>query len=67
MHEFDDRWDEQATEQLPVYLREFYLNILSTSNEIGKDLKLQNNKHAELVKELVTALCSEKIIPNKHK
>nr|CAB3487458.1 unnamed protein product [Digitaria exilis] len=50
------RWDEQATEQLPVYLREFYLNILSTSNEIGKDLKLQNNKHAELVKELVIYL-----------
>ncbi|OEL30914.1 (E)-beta-farnesene synthase [Dichanthelium oligosanthes] len=47
------RWDEEATEQLPACLREFYLNTLSSSNGIEEDLKLQNNKHAELVKELV--------------
>jgi hypothetical protein len=55
--QFDDRWDEQATDQLPAYLREFYLNTLSSTNGIEEDLKFQNNKHAELVKELVT-LCS---------
>lgn len=53
MHEFDDRWDEQATEHLPEHLRGFYLNILSSTNGIEEALKFQNNKGAELVKELV--------------
>ncbi|CAO2042784.1 unnamed protein product [Urochloa humidicola] len=51
-----ERWDEEATEQLPAYLREFYLNTLSSSKGIEEDLKFQNNKHAELVKELVIDL-----------
>ncbi|CAN6242051.1 unnamed protein product [Urochloa humidicola] len=51
-----ERWDEEAVEQLPAYLREFYLNTLSSSNGIEEDLKVQNNKHAELVKELVIDL-----------
>ncbi|TKW05096.1 hypothetical protein SEVIR_7G154300v4 [Setaria viridis] len=51
-----ERWDEQATEQLPEYLREFYLNTLSSTNGIEEDLKFQNNKHAELVKELAIDL-----------
>ncbi|CAL5016231.1 unnamed protein product [Urochloa decumbens] len=51
-----ERWDEEATDQLPAYLREFYLNTLSSSNGIEEDLKFQNNKHAELVKELVIDL-----------
>ncbi|WVZ86203.1 hypothetical protein U9M48_033025 [Paspalum notatum var. saurae] len=54
--EFDGRWDERAAEQLPAYLREFYLNTLSTTNGIEDDLKHQNNKHAELVKGLVLEL-----------
>ncbi|TKW05095.1 hypothetical protein SEVIR_7G154203v4 [Setaria viridis] len=51
-----ERWDEQATDQLPEHLREFYLNTLSSTNGIEEDLKFQNNKHAELVKELVIDL-----------
>ncbi|KAK8450642.1 hypothetical protein SEVIR_6G066700v4 [Setaria viridis] len=48
-----ERWDEKAAEKFPAYLRALYKNILGTTDEIVEELKLQNNKHAELVKKLV--------------
>ncbi|CAL5009974.1 unnamed protein product [Urochloa decumbens] len=48
-----ERWDEKAVEKFPAYLRALYKNILDTTEEIVKELKLQNNKHAELVKKMV--------------
>ncbi|CAL5004164.1 unnamed protein product [Urochloa decumbens] len=48
-----ERWDKKAVEKFPVYLRDLYKNILDATEEIVKELKLQNNKHAELVKKMV--------------
>ncbi|TVU49099.1 hypothetical protein EJB05_00390, partial [Eragrostis curvula] len=48
-----ERWDEQAAEQLPVYLKSIFINVLNTTNKIVEDLKLQENKHAEMVKKMV--------------
>lgn len=53
----DDRWDEKTAEQLPAPLKAFYLSILSTVNEIQEELILQENKHSEVVKNLVS--CSK--------
>ncbi|CAO2205705.1 unnamed protein product [Urochloa humidicola] len=47
-----ERWDENAAE-FPAYLKALYKNILHTTDQIMEELKLQNNKHAELVKKLV--------------
>ncbi|XP_066351293.1 (E)-beta-caryophyllene synthase-like [Miscanthus floridulus] len=47
------RWDEEAVEQCPTYLRTLYINILTTVKAIEEGLNLQNNKHAKLVKGLV--------------
>ncbi|CAL4996527.1 unnamed protein product [Urochloa decumbens] len=47
------RWDEAAAEQCPAYLRTLYVNILTTVKDIEEELKLQNNKHAKLVKGLI--------------
>ncbi|TVU42228.1 hypothetical protein EJB05_08621, partial [Eragrostis curvula] len=47
------KWDEKATEELPANLREFYKNILGDTNEIVEELKLQNNKNAEMVIKLL--------------
>jgi len=49
----NDRWDEEAVEQCPTYLRTLYINILTTVKAIEEGLNLQNNKHAKLVKGLV--------------
>jgi len=49
----NDRWDEEAVEQCPTYLRTLYVNILTTVKAIEEWLNLQNNKHAKLVKRLV--------------
>ncbi|KAK3120869.1 hypothetical protein QOZ80_8BG0642890 [Eleusine coracana subsp. coracana] len=48
-----ERWDEQATEHLPSYLKEIFINILNTTNKVVKDLELQRNKHAKIFKEVV--------------
>jgi hypothetical protein len=50
------RWDEAAAEQCPEYLTNLYKNILATVKTIEEELKLQGNKHAELVKTLVWLL-----------
>jgi hypothetical protein len=50
------RWDEEASEQCPAYLRTLYINILTTVKAIEEELKLQKNKHAKLVKRLVWIL-----------
>ncbi|XP_066350827.1 (E)-beta-caryophyllene synthase-like [Miscanthus floridulus] len=47
------RWDEEAVEQCPTYLRTLYINILTTVKAIEEGLNLQNNKHAKLVKRLI--------------
>ncbi|PAN10360.1 hypothetical protein PAHAL_2G089500 [Panicum hallii] len=47
-----ERWDEQAAEKLPAYMKDLFIFILNTINDIMGDLKLQKNKHAEFVKEL---------------
>nr|QLR06789.1 terpene synthase clade-I-ancestor [synthetic construct] len=48
-----ERWDEEAAEQLPGYMKAFYINILTTINAIEEELKLQKNKHADYVKKLL--------------
>ncbi|KAF8669915.1 hypothetical protein HU200_051096 [Digitaria exilis] len=48
-----ERWDEGAAEQCPAYLRPLYINILATVKAIEEDLKLQKNKHGNLVKRLI--------------
>lgn len=54
--EIDGRWDEQAAEQLPEYMKALFINILNTTNKIEEELKLQKNKHAQLVKKLVSCI-----------
>ncbi|KAK3122686.1 hypothetical protein QOZ80_8AG0616810 [Eleusine coracana subsp. coracana] len=48
-----ERWEEQTPEQLPAHLKAIFINILNTTNKIEEDLKLQENKHAEMVKKMV--------------
>ncbi|KAL5232301.1 hypothetical protein ABZP36_031077 [Zizania latifolia] len=48
-----ERWDEEAAEQLPGYLKFFYKKVLSTVKSIETDLKLQGNKHFDSVKKLL--------------
>lgn len=48
-----ERWDEQAVEQLPAYLKALFINIIKTTNDIEEELKCQKNKNAEFVKKLV--------------
>uniref|UniRef100_A0ACD5WTV5 Uncharacterized protein n=1 Tax=Avena sativa TaxID=4498 RepID=A0ACD5WTV5_AVESA len=48
-----DRWDEQAAEQLPGYMKLFYNKVLATVKVIEEDLKRQGNKHADYVKKLL--------------
>jgi hypothetical protein len=50
------RWDEEATDQCPAYLRTLYINILATVKYIEEELKHPKNKHALLVKGLVWLL-----------
>jgi hypothetical protein len=52
--EIGDRWDEKATEQIPEYLRPFYMNVIRCTEQVVRELKLQNNKHAEVVREIVS-------------
>ncbi|KAJ1288649.1 hypothetical protein BS78_02G104000 [Paspalum vaginatum] len=47
-----ERWDKQAAEKLPACLKEILTFILDTINDIVEELKLQKNKHAEMVREL---------------
>jgi hypothetical protein len=48
------RWDEEAAEQLPGYMKFFYHKVLATVKVIEEDLKRQGNKHADYVKKLVS-------------
>ncbi|KAF8721047.1 hypothetical protein HU200_023461 [Digitaria exilis] len=47
------RWDEQDLELFPAYMKALYTNILHNINDIIQELKLRNNSHAGLVKELL--------------
>ncbi|CAL5079305.1 unnamed protein product [Urochloa decumbens] len=47
-----ERWDKQDADKLPAFMKAFFIFILNTINDIVEELKLQKNKHAELVKEL---------------
>ncbi|PUZ50068.1 hypothetical protein GQ55_6G030000 [Panicum hallii var. hallii] len=47
-----ERWDEKAAEQIPEYLRPFYRNVVCNTDMVVQELKLQNNKHAEVVREM---------------
>ena len=58
------RWDEQAAEKLPAYMKDLFIFTLNTINDIMEELKLRKNKHAEFVKELVSF--SPKITPCKN-
>ena len=49
-----NRWDKQAAEKMPAYMKDLFIFILNTINDIMEELKLQKNKHAEFVKELVS-------------
>uniref|UniRef100_A0ACD5UE79 Uncharacterized protein n=1 Tax=Avena sativa TaxID=4498 RepID=A0ACD5UE79_AVESA len=48
-----DRWEKQAAEKFPAYLKAIYVNILDTTDGIVEELKRQKNKYAELVRKLV--------------
>ncbi|CAL4997512.1 unnamed protein product [Urochloa decumbens] len=48
-----ERWDEKAAEHIPAYLREFYKSVLRTAADVVVELEKQNNKHAELAREMV--------------
>ncbi|KAF7070063.1 hypothetical protein CFC21_075620 [Triticum aestivum] len=48
-----ERWDEQAAEHLPGYMKFFYSKVLTTMKVIAKDLDSQGNKHADYVKKLL--------------
>nr|AJQ30127.1 zizaene synthase [synthetic construct] len=48
-----ERWDVKATEQLPANMRTFYDYLICTTDEVVEELKLQNNKNAELVKKVL--------------
>ena len=50
----DGRWDEQTTEKLPAHMKALLTSILDTTNKIEEELKLQKNRHAEVVKKLVS-------------
>jgi len=52
------RWDEQTTEKFPAHMKALLTSIFDTTNKIVEELKLQKNKHAELVKKLVS--CSKR-------
>jgi hypothetical protein len=56
----DDRWDEQITQQLPAHFKALLVNIFNTTNKIEEELKLQENRHAELVKKMVNKLYSKR-------
>ena len=49
----DGRWDERTTEEFPAHLKPLLISILDTTNKI-EELKLQKNRHAEVVKKLVS-------------
>ncbi|KAG2632750.1 hypothetical protein PVAP13_2NG123021 [Panicum virgatum] len=46
-----ERWDKQAAEKLPTYMKDLFIFILNTINDIMEELKLQKNKHAQFVKD----------------
>ncbi|MCH1921865.1 terpene synthase/cyclase family protein, partial [Shewanella sp. A3A] len=48
-----ERWDEEAAEELPGYMKFFYKKVLTTMKSIETDLKLQGNKHVDYVKNLL--------------
>uniref|UniRef100_A0ACD5ZR11 Uncharacterized protein n=1 Tax=Avena sativa TaxID=4498 RepID=A0ACD5ZR11_AVESA len=48
-----ERWNEQAAEQLPGYMKFFYNKVLATVKAIEEDLKRQGNKNADYVKKLL--------------
>ncbi|KAF0924515.1 hypothetical protein E2562_010162 [Oryza meyeriana var. granulata] len=48
-----ERWDEEAAEELPGYMKFFYKKVLTTIKAIERDLKLQGNKHVDYVKNLL--------------
>ena len=54
LQQYIHRWDEKAAKQIPVYLRAFYGNLVSTVDEVVMELKIQNNKNAELARDIVS-------------
>ena len=59
MLEMDDRWDKQSSEKLPAYMKALFIFMFNTISDIMEELKLQKNKHAEFVKELVSFATNE--------
>uniref|UniRef100_A0A0D9X487 Terpene synthase n=1 Tax=Leersia perrieri TaxID=77586 RepID=A0A0D9X487_9ORYZ len=47
-----ERWDEEAAEELPGYMK-FFKKVLDTIKAIERDLKLQGNKLVDYVKNLL--------------
>ncbi|KAJ1267779.1 hypothetical protein BS78_07G084300 [Paspalum vaginatum] len=48
-----ERWDEKAAEQIPESLRPFYRTVLRTVDDVVTELKKQNNKNADVVREMM--------------
>ncbi|KAJ1267208.1 hypothetical protein BS78_07G038700 [Paspalum vaginatum] len=47
-----ETWDEKAAAQIPEHLRPFFTNFIRGVDSVVTELKLQNNKHAEVLREL---------------
>ncbi|WOK96280.1 (S)-beta-bisabolene synthase-like [Canna indica] len=47
------RWDPSSVDQLPIYLKDFYLKLLSTVEEFGKDLTPEEKFQMFYLKEAV--------------
>lgn len=50
-------------EQIPQHLRNFYKSVIRTADEIVAELKVQNNKNSEVVREVVS--CMQQQAPNQ--
>ncbi|RCV44820.1 hypothetical protein SETIT_9G405200v2 [Setaria italica] len=48
-----EKWNEEVAEQIPAHMKALYINILDNINDIIHELKLGENSHAELAKELL--------------
>ena len=52
---------------MPAYMKDLFIFILNTINDIMEELKLQKNNHAEFVKELVKFFSKDHTIQKSQK
>ncbi|WOK96262.1 (S)-beta-bisabolene synthase-like [Canna indica] len=52
------RWDPSSVDQLPIYLKDFYLKLLSTVEEFGKELAPEEKFQMFYLKEAMKSLAN---------